>query len=76
MKCNPFVLLSSILYGVNRNHLFAFYSLEGAAKGFTAEPRDTYILKVPKCEIFDLIDSREFYTIKPPWDSNKKSEMM
>jgi hypothetical protein len=25
------------------------------------------ILKVPKCEIFDLIDSRDFYTIKPPW---------
>jgi hypothetical protein len=22
---------------------------------------------VPKCEIFDLMDSRDFYTIKPPW---------
>jgi hypothetical protein len=24
-------------------------------------------LKVPKCEIFDLMDSRDFFTIKPPW---------
>jgi hypothetical protein len=24
-----------------------------------------YNLKVPKCEIFDLLDSRDFYTIKP-----------
>jgi hypothetical protein len=67
VKWNPFVLLYSILYGVNRNHLFAFYSLDGAAKGFTAEPY-RHILKVPKCEIFDLMDdSREFYTIKPSW---------
>ncbi len=25
------------------------------------------MLKVPKCEIFDLLDSRDFYTMKPPW---------
>ncbi len=24
-------------------------------------------LKVPKCEIFNLMDSRDFYTIKSPW---------
>jgi hypothetical protein len=24
-------------------------------------------LKVPKCEILDLMDSRDFYTKKPPW---------
>jgi hypothetical protein len=24
-------------------------------------------LKVPKCEIFDLVDSRDFCTMKPPW---------
>jgi hypothetical protein len=24
-------------------------------------------LKVPKCEIFDFKDSRDFCTIKPPW---------
>ncbi len=22
---------------------------------------------MPKCEIFNLLDSRDFYTIKPPW---------
>jgi hypothetical protein len=25
------------------------------------------LLKVPKCKIFDLMDSRDFYTIKPLW---------
>jgi hypothetical protein len=25
---------------------------------------------VPKCEIFDLLDSRDFYTIKPPWEGD------
>jgi hypothetical protein len=24
-----------------------------------------YLLKVPKCEIFNLMDSRDFYSIKP-----------
>jgi hypothetical protein len=24
-------------------------------------------LKVPKCEIFNLMDFCDFYTIKPPW---------
>ncbi len=37
----------------------------GRGEGFTAELY-RHILKVPKCEIFDLIDSRDFYTIKPP----------
>jgi hypothetical protein len=27
-------------------------------------------LKVPKCEIFDLLDFPHFYTIKPPWVRN------
>ncbi len=26
-----------------------------------------HTLKVPKCEIFDLMDSRDFYSIKPLW---------
>jgi hypothetical protein len=26
-----------------------------------------FILKVPKCEIFDLLDSRYFYTIASKW---------
>jgi hypothetical protein len=30
-------------------------------------PIEIPTLKVPKCEICDLMDSRDFYTIKPPW---------
>jgi hypothetical protein len=30
-------------------------------------PRPTSSLKVPKCEIFDLMASRDFYPIKPLW---------
>jgi hypothetical protein len=25
------------------------------------------LLEVPKCEMFDHMDFRDFYTIKPPW---------
>ncbi len=30
-------------------------------------PKYLNFLKVPKCEIFDPKDSRDFYTVKPPW---------
>ncbi len=26
------------------------------------------LLKMPKWEIFDLLESRDFYTMKPPWE--------
>ncbi len=29
--------------------------------------RNVNSLKVPKCESFDLMDSRDFYTLKLPW---------
>jgi len=30
-------------------------------------------LKVPKCEIFDLMDSRDFSTIKPQWIGDSRT---
>ncbi len=34
------------------------------------DPADRQSLKVPKCEIFDRSDFRDFYTIKSLWEGD------
>jgi hypothetical protein len=61
--------------------LYTHTSIRPILSGRTVPLKYIACLKVPKSEIFDLMDSRDFYTIKPPWvcdfgTVNKKFEII
>jgi hypothetical protein len=52
---------------LSHNHYALCIPIDEGNKAGKAKSSLFFLLKVPKCEIFDLMDSRDFYTIKPLW---------